>query len=93
MKGWGVVSLRDRLVLLLEEGNPDPAFTPDDDMSLIRSGRIDSLGLYQLALWIEKEIRSGLDMTSLDPSNEWDTIPDILDFIDKYRGDAESRQR
>jgi len=79
-------SLRDRLVLLLEEGNPDSDGVFGDDTSLIRSGLLDSLGLFRLALWIENETRSRLDLATLDPSNEWDTIPDILNFVAKHRG-------
>jgi acyl carrier protein len=82
----GDSSTRDRLVLLLEEGNQDPDHELGDDTSLIRSGLLDSLGLFRLALWIEKETGSRLDLASLDPSKEWDTIPDILNFVAKHRG-------
>ena len=77
--------MRDRLVRLIEEGNQDSSFDFGDDTSLIRSGLLDSLGLFNLALWIEKETRSGLDLASLDPSKEWETIPDILNFIGEHR--------
>jgi len=80
------LSTRDRLVRLLEEGSQGFDFELTDDTSLIRSGLIDSLGLFNLALWIEKEVHSKLDLASLDPSKEWDTIPDILNFIAKHRG-------
>jgi acyl carrier protein len=82
----GDPSMRDRLVLLLEEGNQDSDYELGDDTSLIRSGLLDSLGLFRLALWIEKETGSRLDLGSLDPSKEWDTIPDILNFVAKHRG-------
>jgi len=82
----GDPSTRDRLVLLLEEGNQDSDHELGDDTSLIRSGLLDSLGLFRLALWIEKETGSRLDLASLDPSKEWDTIPDILNFVAKHRG-------
>jgi len=81
----GDPSMSDRLVLLLEEGNQDSDYKLGDDTSLIRSGLLDSLGLFRLALWIEKETRSKLDLASLDPSKEWDTIPDILNFVAKHR--------
>lgn len=77
--------MRDRLVRLLEEGNQDPGFELGDDTSLIRSGLLDSLGLFHLALWIEKETRSKLDLESLDPGKEWDTIREILNFVAEHR--------
>lgn len=77
------MSLRDRLVDLLSERDPDIPLELDDDASLIRSGQIDSLGLFNLALWIERETGSMLDLTSVDPSNDWDTIADILKYVEK----------
>ena len=81
----GGPSIRDRLIRLLEEWDQDSDGLLEDDTSLIRSGLLDSLGLFNLALWIEKETGSGLDLSSLDPSNEWETIPDILKFIGEHR--------
>jgi acyl carrier protein len=81
----GGPSIRDRLARLLEEGKQDSDGLLGDDTSLIRSGLLDSLGLFNLALWIEKETGSRLDLSSLDPSNEWETIPDILNFIEEHR--------
>ena len=81
----GGPSIRDRLIRLLEEGDQVSDGLLGDDTSLIRSGLLDSLGLFNLALWIEKETGSRLDLSSLDPSNEWETIPDILKFIGEHR--------
>lgn len=81
----GDPSLRDRLVRLLEEGTRDSDVELGDDISLIRSGLLDSLGLFSLALWIEKETRSKLDLESLDPAKEWDTINEILNFVAEHR--------
>jgi acyl carrier protein len=81
----GDPSMRDRLVRLLEEGNQDSDVELVDDTSLIRSGLMDSLGLFRLALWIEKETRSKLDLESLDPVKEWDTIQGILNFVAEHR--------
>ena len=79
-------SIRDRLVRLLEEGNQNSDVQLGDDTSLIRSGLLDSLGLFRLALWIEKETRSKLDLESLDPAKEWETIQEILNFVTKHGG-------
>ena len=77
--------MRDRLLRLLEEGNQDSDFELGDDTSLIRSGLLDSLGLFRLALWIEEETRSKLDLESLDPAKEWDSIQEILNFVAEHR--------
>jgi acyl carrier protein len=76
--------LRESLIRLLEEANTDPSFRPGNGESLIRSGRIDSLGLFQLALWIEEKTHTKLDLTVLDPATDWDTVTDILDFVEKH---------
>jgi len=81
----GGPSIRDRLIRVLEAWEQDSDGLLRDDTSLIRSGLLDSLGLFNLALWIEKETGSRLDLSSLDPSNEWETIPDILKFIGEHR--------
>ena len=80
----GDMSIRDRLVRLLEEGTKDSDVELGDDTSLIRSGLLDSLGLFRLALWIEKETGSRLDLESLDPAKEWDSIQGILTFVAKH---------
>lgn len=54
-----------------------------DDMSLIRSGKLDSLGLFNLATFIERELGRKVDFTAFDLAAEWDTINHILEFIRK----------
>jgi len=78
-------SLRGHLIGLLEENNPEACAALGDDTSLIRSGLIDSMALFNLALWIEQETGSQLDLNTFDPSVEWDTIAGILDFIGRHR--------
>ena len=78
--------LREELVYLLNDGKVDPDLNLEDDTPLISSGQVDSLALFNLALWIEKELNAKLDLTTLDPLKEWDTIADILGFIERKRG-------
>ena len=56
-----------------------------DDTSLIKSGFFDSLALFNLATWIEKEIKNSVDLTSFDLPKKWDTIASILRFIEERR--------
>jgi acyl carrier protein len=79
------MSLLEKLVNLLDDGKVDPDLYLTDDTPLISSGQIDSLALFNLPLWIEKEMNAKLDLTTLDPLKEWDTITDILVFIEKKR--------
>jgi acyl carrier protein len=55
-----------------------------DDTSLIRSGLLDSVGLFQLVLWLEQQIGTTVNPAEHDLVGEWDTIDDILRFIERY---------
>ena len=79
------MALREQLLDLLRDGNMDLPSDPGDDTPLISEGLVDSLGLFNLALWIETQTGAPIDLTSIDPSGEWDTIADILAFIEKHR--------
>ena len=79
-------ALRSKLVTLIETSNTDLDGQVDDSTSLIKSGRLDSLGLFNVALFIEREIGRNVDMTSFNLATEWDTVNDILNFIQKLRG-------
>jgi len=56
-----------------------------DDISLLRSGFLDSLALLELVAWIEREIGVPLDLTEIDVVAEWDTITGILNYINKHQ--------
>jgi len=56
----------------------------NDNTSLIKSGLFDSLALLELGIWIEKEIKSQIDLTSIDIREDWDSIANILKFIKTY---------
>ena len=83
----GPISLRDRVVAFIEwlDVKLDGQLT--DDTSLIQSGLFDSMALVQLAEWIEREIGRPLDPTRFDLSREWDTIPSIVNFIERRMGE------
>ncbi|MEW5976826.1 MAG: hypothetical protein AB1898_13565 [Acidobacteriota bacterium] len=53
--------------------------------SLIKSGLLNSLALFNLATWIEEHVGPAVDLTSFDVTREWDTVEDILCFVQKHR--------
>ncbi|MEW6144883.1 MAG: hypothetical protein AB1598_07695 [Thermodesulfobacteriota bacterium] len=56
-----------------------------DDTPLITSGLIESLHLLELALLLEEEAGSTFDLTILDFTVEWNTINDMVNFVESYR--------
>ena len=86
-------SIRVRLLALLEESNRVGQIPIRDDTSLIRSGLIDSLALFNLAAWVEREVDHPLDLTAVDLREEWDTIPRIIGFIERNRGGGSVTER
>ena len=76
---------RVQLLDFLRETISNPSLELGDDASLIRSGLLDSSGLFDLALWIENHIKSPIDPASFDLPKEWDTIAGILGFIAKHK--------
>ena len=56
-----------------------------DDTSLIQSGKLDSVALLNMVLFIEGEVGSDMDLTTFDLSREWDTVADIVRFIVEHR--------
>jgi acyl carrier protein len=48
---------------------------------LISSSLLDSLALFQLILWIEKQINGPIDLGAVNLASELNTIADILRFI------------
>jgi len=77
--------LREELIDLLRNGNMDLPSDIGDDTPLISGDLLDSLGLFNLALWIEAQTGTPIDLTSIDPAGEWDTMADILAFVETHR--------
>jgi acyl carrier protein len=80
------MSLRDELVRVIEEGGVEMPVDLTDDTSLIRSGVLDSTALFELALWVEARVAPGLDLTSFDIAEEWDTLAKLVAFIERHGG-------
>jgi acyl carrier protein len=78
-------SLRDKLIAVLEASDVNLDGELKEGTSLIKSGKLDSLGLFNVALFVEREIGGKVDITAFDLAKEWNTITDILNFIAKLR--------
>ena len=80
-------TLRTELRALIEGWDLDLDAGLRDDTSLIRSGVLDSVALFQLVLWLEEKLGKPVNPAEYDLIAEWDTIDDILGFIEKQRAD------
>lgn len=58
-----------------------------EDTPLLTSKLLSSLTLLELAIWIEERIPTPIDLKTIDPIKEWNTINDILCFIKKQSFD------
>ena len=79
------MSTRDDLIVLVESWNLTLPDKWNGGTSLVRSGILDSLALYRLILWIEEQIGKPVDPTRFDLAEEFDTIGDIVHFVEKNR--------
>ncbi len=79
------MSLRDELVRVIEASGAQLPSDLGDHTSLIRSGRLVSTALFELALWIEDRVAPGLDLTAFDLAEEWDTLAKLMIFIEQHR--------
>ena len=73
-------SLRDDLLAFLTDQGVELGDT-DDAEPLIESGRLDSLALFNLVLWIEERTGVPIDPTAFDIAQRWATVRDIVAFI------------
>lgn len=86
--GW-----RDDLLALLDSWDLELSEPLKDDTSLIKSGIFDSLALWNLLLWVEEQIGRPVDPTSIDLVEEWDTVADVIRFLERHAGAAAARAR
>jgi len=77
-------ALRAELLRVIREAGKSAPDDVQDDASLIRSGLLDSTALFELAVWIEERITPGLDLTTFDLAEEWDTLGKLMRFVDRY---------
>ena len=74
--------LREDLIQLLTESVPDIDDRIGEHEPLLSSGRVNSLTLFKLALWIEEYSHRSIDFTSINIAESWGSIAAILDFVE-----------
>lgn len=70
---------------ILREIEKEPDGGLRRDTSLLDSGLLDSHSILTLALWIEEQIGSEIDLSELDLVELWDTPARIAGFIERSR--------
>jgi acyl carrier protein len=76
----------DRLLALVRELLEAAEIEAEVDVStsLLRSELLDSLALLEIASWVDDEMSGGLDLETTRIREEWDSVADILTFIDRH---------
>jgi GNAT superfamily N-acetyltransferase/acyl carrier protein len=76
------LALRRELRALIRSWNPALSSDVDEHSSLIASGVIDSLSLFNLILWIEAKSGRTIDPAVVNVTRDWDSIAAILQYLD-----------
>ena len=79
------MTVRDRLLALIESWDLPFEGPVLEDTPLITSGMLDSQALFNLMLWIEEQIGSTVDPTAVDVAEAWNTVADVVTFIEQRR--------
>ena len=77
------MSLRDRLASFVKDLDMELDGELNEDTPLITSGLFDSTALLELASWIEKQVNKPVDPAQFNLVEEWNTISNIVNFIEK----------
>jgi len=77
--------MHDELIAAIEDWAPVLQGAVDRQTPLITSGRIDSLGLLRLLMWIEQMLGHPIDVTAIEMAKEWDCVDAIVGFVVRER--------
>ena len=82
------MSLSQDLARFLEDRIKEPGINDRgvlaEETELLTSNLISSLTLLELAVWIEGRMATPIDLKTIDPVKDWNTMRDILCFIKKH---------
>lgn len=73
--------LRENLRAALSEWGVDDATLADDEASLIRSGALDSVALFNLSMWIEQQLGRPVDPGTVEVAQAWDSVSAVVAFV------------
>ena len=77
--------MHDELIRAIEDWVPALHGEVDRQTPLITSGRIDSLGLVRLVMWIERKVGHPIDVAGIEMAKELDSIDAIVGFVVRQR--------
>ena len=77
--------MRDELISAIEDWVPALHGQLDRQTPLITSGRIDSLGLVRLVMWIERKVGRPIDVAGIEMAKELDSVDAIVGFVARER--------
>lgn len=75
----------EELITAFAQWSPAIANGLRRDTPLLTSGRLDSIALFQLLLWIEEKVGRTIDITAIDMPAQWDTVDMIIAFVERER--------
>jgi acyl carrier protein len=81
-------SARDELRAAMRDWGMRDVDALDDDAPLISAGRLDSVALFSLSLWLEARRGAPIDPSTIDITTAWDSIAKILAFAGIARPSA-----
>lgn len=79
------MSPHDELIAAFSTWSPALAQDVARDTPLLTSGRLDSLAVFQLLVWIEERVGRPIDVTAIDMPAQWNTVNDIVAFVERER--------
>lgn len=80
----------DDVIRFLEEAAPETGWRDGVDAPLFGEGRLDSLALVQLVVWVEEQIGARIDPARFDLPGEWATVAGVAAFVTRHRHERES---
>ncbi len=79
-------SPHDELIAAFATWSPALVDNVARDTPLLTSGRLDSMAVFQLLMWVEARVGHTLDVTTIDMPARWNSVNDIIAFVEKERG-------